>query len=324
MRTRPDSRQESATRSFDFALSGVSLPSEILIRILEILPRCRVVKTASLVSKAWLAATRSPNLWHTLDNTTGLGDSSASITNMTKLLQLLTRRQFRSLRTLVPPRKVRMRKKALALIAKSCPLLEEIDVGGSLFSCMKATDVDILSLPALFPRLSGIRLSQWKVTSNGITDFCKNMGCRLTSVRIDNTVMPGAGTELTDDSLALIARYCPNLKHFEYGSYLGYGPGSLVSGKGIIALLRDGSKLKTLSLLNRVSKGLEVFYHILAQTSASLERLFVVNHFELMENEDICARLKDKIDHFTAIDGKQHARRVQSMRASGHPISYWL
>lgn len=324
MKTRSDSRQEKAARSLDFVLSGVHLPSEILICILAILPRCEIVKTTSLVSKSWLAATRSPKLWHTLDNTTDLGDSSLSVTNMTDLLGLLTRRQFRSLRTLVPPRNVRMRKRALALIAKSCPLLEEIDVGGSLLSCMKATDADILSLPALFPRLSGIRTSQWKVTSNGITAFCQKMSSRLASLRIDNTIMAGAGTELADEDLALIARYCPNLKRFEYGSYFGFGSVSLVSGKGIIALLREGSKLKTLSLLSRASTGLEIFYHILAQSSAPLQRLFVVNHFELLANEDICARLKDKIDHFTAIDGKQHMRRVQNMRASGHPINYWL
>jgi hypothetical protein len=55
---------------------------------------------------------------------------------MDHLFALVNRPQFASLKALVPPCKVRIRKNAFEKIAEACPLLEEIDIGFDYESSM--------------------------------------------------------------------------------------------------------------------------------------------------------------------------------------------
>lgn len=87
-------------------LSGVALTPNIFMHVLEFVPRYDAVLKASLVSKSWLAVTRAPQFWHTLDNESCLLAKSTTITNMTSLLELLGRPQFGSLKSLTPFNKV--------------------------------------------------------------------------------------------------------------------------------------------------------------------------------------------------------------------------
>jgi hypothetical protein len=163
---------------------GIAIPPDVFRTILSFVSP---PQTGSLVAKNWLAATRSPHFWHTLDAEHGLLYQSMTVRNMTDLLNLLSRPQFSSLRVLVPPDKVQMRAKALEQIAKACPNLEEFDLGFSLWSSMKVDDKALLALPELFPHLKGVRFGTHRVTVSGMVQFCEKMGDRLISLRISLT-----------------------------------------------------------------------------------------------------------------------------------------
>jgi hypothetical protein len=49
--------------SVSFQNKSITLPLEMMISILEFLPTKDLVHQASMVNKAWLAATRNPVLW---------------------------------------------------------------------------------------------------------------------------------------------------------------------------------------------------------------------------------------------------------------------
>jgi hypothetical protein len=163
---------------------GIAIPPDVFRTILSFVSP---PQTGSLVAKNWLAATRSPHFWHTLDAEHGLLYQSMTVRNMTDLLNLLSRPQFSSLRVLVPPDKVQMRAKALEQIAKACPNLEEFDLGFSLWSSMKVDDKALLALPELFPHLKGVRFGTHRVTVSGMVQFCEKMGDRLISLRMSLT-----------------------------------------------------------------------------------------------------------------------------------------
>jgi polyhydroxyalkanoate synthesis regulator phasin len=110
-----------------FCNEQVSLPADVFLQILDFLPKTDLVLRASEVSKAWLAMSRSPQLW-TMEH--GLLSRSTRITNMDHLLALLERPQFALLKTLAFPNLVRLQENALEKIAESCPLLVYMDIGG--------------------------------------------------------------------------------------------------------------------------------------------------------------------------------------------------
>jgi hypothetical protein len=170
----------------ELILRGIAIPPDVFRTILSFVSP---PQTESLVAKNWLAATRSPHLWHTLDAEHGLLYTSTTVRNMTDLLNLLIRPQFASLRVLIPPDRVQMRAKAIEQIAKACPNLEEFDLGFSLWSSMKIDDKTLLALPELFPHLKGVRFSTYSVTVSGMVQFCEKMGDRLISLRISDSVL---------------------------------------------------------------------------------------------------------------------------------------
>jgi hypothetical protein len=311
---------ETGKRS-DVTFSGISIAPDVFRHVLQFLPNYEIVYTASLVSKAWLSAARTPLLWHTLDNEHGLLCQSSTVTNMTQLLKLLACPQFASVKTLVPPDKVRMRAKALEQIAKACPLLESIDLGYSIWSIMKIENKDLMSLPSLFPHLKHIQLCTAKVSDSGIAAFCERMGDRLLSIRIDE-LFYSEYMRLSNHTLAsVIARHCRNLERFDFTDH----PNSNISEKGIIALLNDCRKLNQLSLILRNTDTIRVaaFQHIAETKCVILDRLYVVGHSELMHDGALCAALSEKIGACEVISGSQHSRRINAARVAKRIHTNW-
>lgn len=324
MKTRSSSRQVLAASAPVLILSNVRIPPDVFIRILSFISRPEAVHTASMVCKGWLAVTRDPSFWQSLDSSNGLGGLSSTIRNTSDLLSLLSRRQFSSLKCLVTPVKLRMPKTAIVFISKACPLLEEIDVGYSIYSEIHITDTNLLALPKLFPRLSKIRLSLKRATNGGIAAFCQRMGRRLLSFRIDDLPSPEERA-LTDETVFVLAGSCPNLERFDYGCFMyrGNWTEATVSSGGIVALLAGCTSLKSISLLNRISTGLQLFEHMLEMDNLNLDSLFIVGHVDLNEDNDLCLRLAAKVKDFEAISDAEHLKRCYSVFESSYFNVYW-
>ena len=306
----------------ELCLSDVAVPSDMMLRVFEMLPKYDVVCKAGMVCKSWLALTRSPRLWETLDNENGLKLESKHIKNMTDLLKLLRRPQFASLTCLVPPFKVQLRKKALEQIAEACPLLEEIDLGCSIWSNMKPSEADIMDATSLFPHLSKIHFNNYRLTDTQIRSFCGVMGSRLREIRIDDAY--ACDQKLTDATLAAIGRSCPNLELFEYRyTFMPERIANPLTEEGIISLLRGCTKLHSLALLRNGNIGLGAYEYIL-EDSVKLERLFVVGHPPLHGSTLLCDRLSEKLSSFEVVTKDAHSTRVYQLRTGGKSGNYWL
>jgi len=302
----------------DVLLSGMSLPSILMQNILEYVPRPQAVTSASLVSKSWLAIVRAPEFWKALDHSAGLLEESHTILNMTDLLKLLNRPQFASLRTLAPPNKVQNRKKALEQVAKACPLLEEIDLGLGTWTHMKIDDAALRSLPPLFPHLKAVRFNTYRVSSAGLTDWCRAMGTNL----VDLAVYESYDKQLlSNEVLASIGKSCPKLEHFYINfDYKTCGDGV---GKGVIDLLENCSNVKSLRLFNCNNMDQEVYEYIINSNTIVLERLIVVCDDGVIA--PFRAGLQAKVRSFETFTGKEENNRIQSLYHDGGPRSsfYW-
>ena len=303
----------------ELTLNSVAIPQDIFQNILKFIPCYDMVHKASLVSKAWLAVARMPQLWHTLNNDYGLLENSTTITNMTQLLELLNRNpQFASLKVLTPPDKVQMRNKAFEQIAKACPLLEAIDVGYSVWSNMKCDDKALQLLPSIFPHLKELRLNTYKISDSGLAAFCERMGGRLLEIRIRYRY--SSTKKLSDHTLAAIAHHCSNLERFEYTEYHGEYD---FTETGIISLLNGCRNLKNLTLINTKVVGLGVFRYIMEQDAVQLERLYVTGHDGLMQDVALCAALDEKVDSFEAIQQSVHSSRTAKARRAKKKHITW-
>jgi hypothetical protein len=316
-------QQTGSQQPLLFCKEQVSLPADAFLHILDFLPKTDLVLRISQVSKAWLSMSRSPQMWTILDTEHGLHSKSVRVTNMDHLLALLERPQFAFLKTLAPPNKVRLRKKALEKIAESCPLLEDIDMGYSPHSNMHADDNALMEIPALFPHLKKIRFGsdlRDKVTRNGFRRFLETMADRLVDLRVHAFVLHSfdRGTwVLSDADLQEIGRHCQNLEHFRYEQFEDDG-GELLSKEGVIALVRGCPKLKSIYLVNVHNVQIEAFEYI-AEHAANLQNLLVVGDFRLMNNSDLCLRLGEKIENFEAISTHENdARRQAAQRANSN------
>lgn len=191
--------------------------------------------SASLVCKAWLAATREPSFWHTLSRASGLSEKSKSVGNLTGMLELLSRHQFSSLKSLTLFFKFQTRQKSLSLIAEACPVLEGIDMGLANWSRMGVTDAVILDVPVLFPCLSRIQFSVTEMTNAGLLAFCNRIGGRLLLLCVRST---SHSNWISEDILRMVAQNCPNLRRIEV-----YSLQSRISAEEILAPWNDGDKL---------------------------------------------------------------------------------
>lgn len=324
-------------RQSDIMFSGMAIPPDIVAQILSFLPAHDSVHRVSLVCKSLLAVARLPQLWHTLDNSTGLLEKSSTITNMTQLLELLKRPQFASLKILTPAEKVQFRAKSLDHMAKSCPLLERLDLGYGIWSHMKMDDKALLTLPHLFPHLCAVKLNTYKITDWGLASFCELMGDRLQSIRIYESAYDSGGVQknkkLSDRTLTeVIGKQCPNLQEFEYNSsFLGR---SEITEHGIIGLLDQCHNLQKLSLIQTLSVGKAAFSHILGGEDDSdgesapphppfLCQLYVVAHDELFEDKSLCAALEERIGHVEIIPQNVHNKRIEIARHDFQCSIFW-
>jgi hypothetical protein len=233
---------------------------------------------------------------------------------MDHLLAFLERPQFALLKTLVPPDKVRLRKKALEKIAESCPLLEDIDIGYSVLSSMHADDDVLMEIPSLFPHLRTIRFDLQRVTRNGLWRFLETMDDRLVDLRIYALTNTGE-LVLSDADLQQISRQCQNLEYFRY-EQSDDDLGEPFSKEAIIALVRGCPKLKSVALINTNSVQIEAFEHI-AEHAVNLQNLLVVGDSQLMNNSDLCLRLGENIEHFETISEREYfARRKVARQGS--------
>ena len=282
----------------------------MIIRVFDMLPRYDIVHKAGLVCKAWLALTRYPQLWTTLDHQNGLKSISIRIKNMVDLLGLLRRRQFTSLKTLSPPSTVFLRKNALSEIAESCPLLEEINLGCSLRCHMKPTRQYLLDTVSIFPHLSKIRFNNSRIMDDDIRLFCVRMGDRLREIRIEDETTKHDDHQLTNKTLRIIGRHCPNLELFQYTyNHHDISRQNPFTAKGIISLLTRCTKLRSLALIRNEHIGLNAFEFIL-EDSVKLERLFVVDHEQLKKNKKLCKRLSQKLRLLQILTKKEHEERI--------------
>jgi hypothetical protein len=148
--------------------------------------------------------------------------------------------------------------KKFDVIAKSCPLLEEIEIGYRCNSKIEMDDSCFESLAFLFPYLRSVNLGIARnLTGNGLLMFCAAMGTRLERLEIREARRrsnPDCG--LSNDTLWRIGCLCPNLKLFRYLASCV----SLPNIKEGILLLLDGCiKLERLHLVYRGPRRTIVF-----------------------------------------------------------------
>lgn len=313
-----ESIQTGGTRDIMLA-DKVALPPDTFAKILDYLPKHEAVRSASMVSKSWLSVVRSPHFWDSLDNNSGLLEMSSTVLNGDDLLRLLKNPMFASIKRLIPPDRVQSRKKLFEQIAKSCPLLEELDCGFRVWSNMKLDDSTLLKLPKYFPHLKSITFNMYHVTGSVVADFCRIMGERLVSLCVRDNRAPNR--QLSDENIKAIADSCVNLERFSYES-VNDPIDSFLSEKGVIDLLRGCRNLKRLALIGTDMVGTGAFEHIV-KGAPNLESLFVVQHPNLEGSQDLRTRLKEQLQSFEILSGEQHCRRETDLHKRFRPTMYW-
>jgi hypothetical protein len=310
-----------------FCEGKVALSEDVFLHILDFLPKTEVVHKISLVSTPWLSVTRSPRMWHTLGPGSGLVEKSLQVTNMDHLLALLNRPQFPSLKTLVPPNKVRSRKKAFEKIAEACPLLEEIDLGFDSFSKMHPDDNDLMKIASVFPHLGKIHLRMRKITGKGLIQFAENMAERLVDLQLGAGYM--SENYLSGNTLEAVSRHCPNLESFFYDEKYHREP---LSKESIIALVRNCPKLKRLAIMFtrqlspeanmlQVNKlQVEALEYIAANAHNLCHFVFVVpfGQYQAVRSKPVYDRLDDKIEKFELLEAAfEFKSRIKIARNKG-------
>jgi hypothetical protein len=238
----------------------VSIPAECFLHVLRFLNGCEIVKS-SLVSKSWLSEARSPEIWETMDQTTGFSNKSKHF-NMKGMVELLSRRQFSNLKSLAVPNYVKLGKSGLKQIAKACPQLTSFEWGFNMISGPRPKDSDLMEVTVHFPNLTSLRTEMWNITSQGIRIAVTSMGESLLDLRIRADTI--SNHYLSGIDLELIAKACPNIKYFAYvvskwgGSFTERALEN-VNGSGVIALVENCRKLEVLELDNAKSVGREAF-----------------------------------------------------------------
>lgn len=203
----------------NIVLSGVPIPSETLIRVLEFLPHKSLLQ-AGLVSKAFLAE-RQKCRWSELP----LKQSSL---NLNSVLDLLSHRQFSDVRYLQLPARssFKLSEEGIQSLVKVCPQLTNIDL---CRVAMKPTDVP--SLVKSFRNLSGINCQMTEPWKRPALEAILHMGGRLRKLG----VYVSSRGYLRDDDLKRIADDCPGLASLEVTcNFRESGWGSALDSPGIV------------------------------------------------------------------------------------------
>lgn len=243
---------------------SVTLPQEIMIEILDFLPKKGLVHSASLVCSSWNQATKHPDLWPVLDadiwkrhptRSNGLEPPSKTVfPSMSQFFLFLRRPQFAQLKKLTPPDIYRtLHRRAFERLARACPSLEEMDLSGSTsirYLALISFREELPRIPKLFPKLKKIHICMRSVQAEQLAEFARGMGDRLVdlSVRASHGRHDGRRHDLVDATLETLAEHCPNLEGFRYDFESdGFMEGRLTE-RGPMALIRNCTKLKYLHL----------------------------------------------------------------------------
>jgi hypothetical protein len=245
---------------------SITLPKELFVDILEFLSKPDLVHRASLVSSAWLAASKSPLLWLELKEDVwksyplrkrGRAEGVPAKTVFSSIrhfYEFLRRPQFARLKALTPPDLYRtMHRNVFDRIAEACPQLEDLDLSACATQRLNAVvphDEELLRLPALFPKLNRLRLCMRHATRENLARFAQLMGERLVELH----VFVGPGGErvsqfCSDDTLEAIGQHCSNLESFRYVLREGCWFVNLITKRGVFALVRGCPKLRHLNLI---------------------------------------------------------------------------
>lgn len=245
--------------------SDIALPKELVLRILEFLPKKELVHRASLVSSAWCKATKHPLLWPALEadiwkKYPGDLPSKMAFSSMRQFHLFLGRPQFARLKTLVPPDIYRtLHRNVFDRIAEVNPFLEDLDLSGrsSIRQFLLVPFPEELPrLPALFQNLKKLRLCMRHVEQQHLVEFARLMGERLVELSVFTFAL---GKSFSDETFEAIAQNCPNLETFEYefGGGLSSADGRLTK-RGPIAVIKGCPKLK----IFRVTVPFDVCPHV--------------------------------------------------------------
>ena len=164
----------------DEVWTTISLPEDAFLPVMKFLTGRQITHSSSLVSKAWLAASRNPRLWEKLDKSAGLTNSNKKI-NMTNLRQLLGRPQFGHLKLLAMPQNgIKLSAKSITQLSHLCPHLQLFSIGYSTSHVTgpKAKDDDLVAIVKSFPNLDAIHTHMWSITDYGILSAAKIMNCK--------------------------------------------------------------------------------------------------------------------------------------------------
>ena len=173
-------KQGEKVGSEDEMWTTIQLPEDSFLPCLKYFTGKEIVHCVSLVSKAWLAASRNPGLWETLDKTSGLTNSNKKL-NMTALQNLLRRPQFANLKHfMMPQNALKLSPKSIKQLAQLCPLLELFSVGYSTGGVTgpKTKDEELIAIAETFPNLNGIHTHMWSITNKGIVSVATAMECK--------------------------------------------------------------------------------------------------------------------------------------------------
>ncbi|KAL7435635.1 hypothetical protein ACHAXM_004834 [Skeletonema potamos] len=231
----------------------IHLPEDTFVGMLKHL-NGREIVNVSLVSKAWLAASRLPSLWTKLDRSCGLTNNSRKL-NMTAFLKVLERSQFANIKHLeMPHHALQLSKNSISKLAKLLPHLETFSMNSVWGTGHKLKDEHLLALVQAFPKLTALHnIEMWAVTNHGIMSMAK-VSKNLQDLRINGSLY-----YLSDFAVASIAHSLPNLHYFAYTtSRWSYDAArDTLSGEGILSLVRKCRRLEILELedARNVSKG---------------------------------------------------------------------
>ena len=223
----------------------IHIPEECFIKMFSFLNGKEVVNV-STVNKVWLSISRKPELWNRLDRKNGLSWLKAKRLNVTSLSTLLGRPQFTNLKHLQLPPKCKVGKNKLRSISRACPNLETFDMGES-----RGSDSDLLNAAEIFSNLTGLHFRlHYDITNNGIMSAVRMMGTQLLDLSIHPPHGYGLSKYLSDESVGVIAEFCPNLKHFDYttGQSVHCAVRRDLSANGITCLIRKCRRLEVLEL----------------------------------------------------------------------------
>eukprot|EP00522_Entomoneis_paludosa_P004953 CAMPEP_0172471640 /NCGR_PEP_ID=MMETSP1065-20121228/67922_1 /TAXON_ID=265537 /ORGANISM="Amphiprora paludosa, Strain CCMP125" /LENGTH=519 /DNA_ID=CAMNT_0013229747 /DNA_START=423 /DNA_END=1982 /DNA_ORIENTATION=- len=301
------------------------LSHDALVKILEFLYPVDLVHRTSLVCKAWLKASRSHTLWHTIHILESLNlVLSAQHMNLEgwTVEQIIQRLQntrhckldLPSSRLLfiqkLPPRsairllegKVKIDKeswpKSWQKLARVCPHLEELHIWNMIPG--RKSNVDFHEFADLFPELSRLHTSICYRDVFRLESFFHKMGGRLMELslflaklvkKVEQDVAVGGRP------FQILSQSCPNLEYLHIhreSSSVHDRWLNVMAEDSLLPVVQKCRNLKTLELVHPEHDLLLSSFQLLVQEGQSLRRLMVAGrcYYEDVNKEtlrDICA-----------------------------------